>query len=240
LPSYPQSHEEGYAHIVAIHPDCDQAWIDQCASSLQYSLGEEFGGGAKAISNIFFNGAMMYHSTRICQGVKACEYLDTQHLKPHISVNEDSPEWAARAASFSAKQGNSAVYNAQLFYMKYRDARCTFINLRGGKSCSGHTCLRSVSTKLRGNGIGGHPYLGCSEEKVNQQHIFENQLGNYDIRLLIRLFGKSRTYLGDLKDYGGEEIYSQTFRWADGASSTCHCVLTNRQHGKYYLKSYFV
>lgn len=114
LPAYPESDDDGFAHVVALPQFIKQRTIDGYASSMQYSVGK--GGGAPAnsigVKNEFFKGAYMKRSTRNCNGVMVCEFLDEKHKTPHYHVNEDDIQWKTDADAAHTTEAHSSVYKA--------------------------------------------------------------------------------------------------------------------------------
>jgi hypothetical protein len=231
LPAYPDTHPDGHAHIVRLAEICTQDLIDVSASSLQYSLGAGGGASTQGVPNRFFADARMRHSTRKCMGVHACEYLNSIDWQPHRSVDENHIEWATRQAHHRSDETYSSVYQAQLFYLQWRDRQCPYAS-RSGRRCLGQTCIRTKESQSA-YGVGLNPYIGCTEERRNEQHTYEPNIGHYDIKLLIKLFGYARVRMSNLEDYGGDFLFAKALPADEGAKPTCHDVFTNRQHGMF-------
>jgi hypothetical protein len=76
-------------------------------------------------------------------------------------------------------------------------------------------------------------YIGCTEERRNEQHTYESDIGQYDITLLIKLLGRARVKMDNLEDHGGDFLFAKALPVNEGAKPTCHDVFTNRQHGMF-------
>jgi hypothetical protein len=229
MPAYPESDPDGHAHVVSLPDNCQPKEVDYYVRSMQYSVGGGYGSKGD-VENEFFNKARMQHHKRQCQGVKACEFLDPKHLKPHTSVPTSSLTWAENAAEQHSKQGYDALYNAEVFYTAWKQKRCSFKDSRTGIQCQGKACLRSHSAGYS-FGSSGRPYLGCTLSRKGETHIYVN-ISQYDIAYLINLFGKERTFIENLDAYGGDRVFETVLKEAaEGASETCHDVFSNMSHG---------
>jgi hypothetical protein len=229
MPAYPDTDPEGYAHIISLPENCKEEEVDDCIKTMQYSVGKGYG-SKDPVANEFFNGALMRNSSRLCQGVNACEFLDKKHLEPHVLVDADHIPWANDAFQQHNSNGYSALYHAQLFYMFWKDKHCPFVDNTTGNRCSGRACIRSHMAGHR-FGASARPYLGCSQSRSGQKHIYQD-ISQYDIAHLINLFGRERTLIENLEDYGGDQVFECVLdEAAAGAKSSCHDIYSNREQG---------
>lgn len=228
FPPFPKTDVNEYAYVIELSPTIlNEDAILKLRNALQYSL--TGGGGPRIYDNVEYFASdhqkvpMKIHSrqcagmtlrnlyTKVFLGVKACEFLAAEHLKPHTEVDEaQGHEWAHKLYEQQNQQTNNAAFDRVMkFYRDNMNRTCDRYTIATGQPCGGRTCIRAFND----GPLNARLFLGCTKWKGRESEHICMTLTNYDIIATLQVWGIDRVQVHE------DILEAIGFEWETAESS---------------------